>query len=130
MTHETIRTKDVRNFLLIWGMIFTVIGFYPLTKGSQLHLWAVGVAAFFVLAAFIRPMLFTRFYTLWIKVGEFIGGIISKLVLFTLFYGLFTPAALALRVMGKDLLGKKLDKNSTTYWIKREKQPGSLKNQF
>ena len=130
MTKHSVQKKDLRNFSLIWAFIFTVVGLLPLLHGDSARIWSLGTALAFAVVAFSFPFLLSGFYRVWIAFGEFIGGIVSKVILIVLFYGLFTPVALFLRVMGKDLLGKKLDKTSTTYWIKREKQPGSLKNQF
>jgi len=51
-------------------------------------------------------------------------------MLAVLFYLFFTPVAFILRLFGKDLLNKKLDKNKESYWTNRETQPESMKNQF
>ena len=69
-------------------------------------------------------------YRTWVRSGEFVGAILSKVIMFLLYFGLFTPMALIMRILGKDLLNKKLDKNTDTYWIIRETQPESMKNQF
>ena len=77
-----------------------------------------------------KPALLQSFYVLWTKVGEFIGGIISKIMLAILFYFIFTPVAVILRLLKKDLLHKRIDKTVSSYWIEREQQPESMKNQF
>jgi hypothetical protein len=40
------------------------------------------------------------------------------------------PTGLIMRVLGKDLLKKKFDRDANSYWIKREQPIGSMKNQF
>ena len=40
------------------------------------------------------------------------------------------PTGLIMRLFGKDLLNRKLDKNAKSYWIERTEQMGSMKNQF
>lgn len=128
MKHSQI--KDLKTFALIWSLIFLLIGIYPLWTDNPIRLWAVVIMLLFLLVAFVNPYLLNSFYKMWIKLGEFIGGIISKIIMIILFYGMFTPIAFILKLLNKDLLKKKLDKTSSTYWIKRETQPGSLKNQF
>lgn len=54
----------------------------------------------------------------------------SKIIMFMLFYFMFTPIAFVLKIFKVDLLNKKLYKNTKSYWIDRETQPGSLKNQY
>lgn len=124
------KKNDLKNFALIWSLIFLTISLIPLFNGNEIRVWALSAAFVFGGIAFTKPSFLSTFYNVWIKIGEFMGNIISKVIIVILFYGIFTPIALILKLLGKDLLGKKLDQKSTSYWIKRESQPGSLKNQF
>lgn len=125
-----VKKHDLKIFALIWACIFMVIGLLPLINSGDTRIWSIAVSLLFAIVAFVKPELLIKFYTIWTKVGEFIGGIISKIVLFILFYGLFAPVAIFLRLIGKDLLNKKIDKSQESYWIEREMQPQSMKNQF
>lgn len=71
-----------------------------------------------------------NFYKVFIKFGNLIGGIISKIIMFVLYFGLFTPVSIFLKIIAKDLLNKKVDKSKKSYWIERESQPQSMKQQF
>ena len=44
----------------------------------------------------------------------------SRLILFILFYIVITPIGFILRMAGKDFLNLRTDKNSDSYWEKRE----------
>ena len=46
------------------------------------------------------------------------------------FFIVITPIGLIMRLIGKDLLNKKIDKSLTSYWNKREQMIGTMKNQF
>lgn len=122
--------KDLRNFALIWSIIFILIALVPLFKGHDLRIWSLIVAVFFTLIGFIKPEILSSFYKIWMRIGEFIGGIISKIMLFILYFFIFTPIAFVLRLIGKDMLNKKIDKSQKSYWNIREIQPESMKNQF
>ena len=82
----------------------------------------------------IPPMksekLTTKIYNSWIKFGDAIGRVTSKIILFILFFLLFTPIALFFRVIGKDLLDKKIRRDKKSYWIERKEQPTSMRYQF
>ena len=132
MNHSTSQPtpKDLRTFSLIWSFIFLVITVFPLASEGYVRLWSVGCFAFFLGVAYIRPTILTWFYRVWLKFGMIIGGIISKIILVVLYYGVFTPFGLVFRVLGKDPLNRRLDPKSTSYWTLRENQPGSLRNQF
>ena len=122
--------KDLVTFELIWAFIFMVISLYPLFFSESIRLWSLITSIAFIIIALVRPLLLTGFYKIWVKFGEIIGGVISKLILLILFYAVFTPVALVLRLLGKDLLHKRLDNKASTYWEERKEQPGSLRNQF
>ena len=47
-----------------------------------------------------------------------IGVAVSYLLLAGLYFGLFTPLALVFRLIGRDALRRKLDRNATSYWTK------------
>ena len=46
------------------------------------------------------------------------------------FFIVVTPVGLIIRFLGKDLLRTNKIKSAPTYWIKREKQHGTMKKQF
>lgn len=124
------KTKELRNFAFIWMGIFLFIGLSPLFKGSDIRLWGLFVSIVFGAMGILKPNVLAGFYTIWTQIGAFIGGIVSKIILAILFFGFFTPAAFVLRVFKKDLLHKNIDKTVPSYWIVREEQPESMKNQF
>jgi uncharacterized protein involved in cysteine biosynthesis len=124
------KKNDLRNFTFIWSGIFILIGLIPLFKSGSPRIWAIILSALFLLTGTIKPMLLEPFYQVWLKIGDVIGGILSKVMLSILFYFVFTPVATILRLAGKDMLNKKIDRTASSYWIVREKQPESMKYQF
>ncbi len=125
-----VKKHDLKVFAFIWAGIFMAAGVLPLLKGGEIRIWAVAVSLLFVAVSIIKPELLTRFYQLWTKFGGFMGGVISKVIMFILYFGLFTPVSFVLKLLGKDLLDKKIDKSQKSYWIERETQPQSMKHQF
>lgn len=128
--YEIPKPRELRSFGVIWSIFFIIIALYPLFRGQHIRYWPVPLSVLSLVIGFIVPNLLTKFYIIWLKFGNIIGNIISKIILFFIFYLLITPIGMILKISGKDLLNKKTDKNQPTYWIKRETQPTSLKNQF
>ncbi len=127
---QQVKQRDIRIFGYIWAAIFLFTAFYPLIKGSDIRLWAaITGTAFLIIGTFFPPVL-KYFYIAWVKFGELTGNIISKIALFFIFFLLITPMGIIMRLAGKDFLNKEFDKNAATYWINRESQPASMKNQF
>ena len=124
------RKKELRNFALIWCGIFLIISIAPLLQGKSIREWAIPFAIFFLIIAFTKPAILQPFYTIWTKIGDIIGSIVSKIMLTVLFYAVFTPVAVILRLIGKDPLNKKLDKNADSYWHERNSYAASMEHQF
>jgi len=127
---KKIKRSDLKTFALIWASIFLVVGLWPLLNSEDVRVWSIVIALVFAIVAFTKPLILSGFYKKWVWFGEIIGGVISKVIMMILFYGMFTPIAFVLKLLGKDLLNKKIDKNASTHWVTRETQPGSLKNQY
>jgi hypothetical protein len=122
--------KDLKNFSYIWVAIFFVLGIYPLFNSNEINLIFISSSIIIYILSLINIKIFKSFYDIWMKIGEILGKISSSIILFIIFFILFTPISFILKLLSKDLLKKKIDKNSTTYWIKRDDQPQSMKNQF
>jgi len=122
----------LRTFGLIWSFIFFVIAVYPIIKGGSLRDWAFCVSLGFLGVSLIYPRLYkiSYFYQSWIKFGDFIGKINSKIIILVLFYLVFLPIGILLKICRKDLLGKKINQSAKSYFIDREKQPEAMENQF
>ena len=65
----------------------------------------------------------------WIKLGEILGKIIAPIVMGLIYFLIITPIGLLMRLVGKDVLNLKFNKNET-YWIKRAKNINTMKRQF
>lgn len=76
---------------------------------------------------FLNKFVVFRFMS---KVSRFVSNLINKLFMAIIFYCVFTPVSMILKLLGKDLLNKKIDKNVNSYWVERKIQPTSLKHQF
>ena len=50
-----------------------------------------------------------------------IGFVISHVLIAVVYYLVLTPIGLALRLTGRDVLGKKLDKQAPSYWHHRDR---------
>lgn len=120
--------KDLIIFALIWSAVFIVIALYPLKSSEDIRLWALELALFFPLISFV-PKVFVTVYKLWVFLGSFVGKINTFIILNFLFYIIITPLGIVMRLLNKDLLHKKINKDQESYWNEHEKS-GSMKQQF
>lgn len=84
-------------------------------------------AALVLVTALTRPQLLHGANLVWAKVGQVLHGVVNPILMTVLFFGVFTPMAVLLRVCGKDLLS--LRTKSESYWVNRT-SAGPLTDQF
>lgn len=119
-----------RNFGLIFALVFTIIGIYPLLAGGAMRTWALIAATVFLILSLLAPRLLEVPNRLWHKFGLLLGAIVAPIAMGLVYYSTVVPLGLLLRFLGRDLLRQKLDSDDQTYWIEREEPAGSMKNQF
>jgi Saxitoxin biosynthesis operon protein SxtJ len=119
-----------RNFGITIAFILALSGIWPyLRHGEGLRVSLLILACLLLLIAFIKPRLLHCPNLYWHKFGLLLGRITTPVIMTLLYCSVILPAGLMMRFLGKDSLKLKPQKNSVTYWIKREPL-GSLRNQF
>lgn len=125
-----IKKGSERNFGLTFAIIFLVIGLYPMLEGEFPRIWALFFALSFVVLAFLTPKVLSTPNMMWFKLGTSLGAIIAPIIMTVVYLIAVAPVGIIARLMGKDLIKQKLDKNAKSYWIKRNQPVGSMRNQF
>ena len=119
-----------KSFGLLFFVFFLILALWPLKNGNNLNLFFITISGIFLILALINSKLLFPLNKLWIKFGEILGMIIAPIVMALVYFVILTPVSLAVRILGKDLLGLKFLKEKESYWIKRKKNLGSMKKQF
>ena len=124
--------KELRQFGLLVGAIFTVIGLWPLVfRGEPLRLWALGLGGLLIACGGMLPHVLRPIHTGWMWVGHILGWINTRILLGIVFYVLVTPIGLVFRLMGKDTMRQGFAESSTTYrMIRSPRPPSHMKHQF
>jgi hypothetical protein len=139
MTHEDFHRKEEikqsseRSFGLVVAAFFVFVTFWPLVHDRPVRWWALGIAAVFTVLALLWAPALAPFNVLWAKLGLLLHRIVSPVILGLLFYGTITPVAALMRLLGKDPLKLRRERDATTYWISRSPPgppPETMKNQF
>jgi len=124
----SIKKKDNVIFGITFSVVFLIVALWPMLDGLNLRTWSLITSAAFVMISFTIPNVFTYLNLFWIKLGYFLGKIISPIVMGIVFFTIVTPIGLLLRLFGKDIL--RLKRNNKSYWIKRDYKTQSMKKQF
>jgi hypothetical protein len=123
-------TSSPKSFGIIFSVVFLIVALYPLFSSEKIRLGAGIISAIFLLIAFAAPKVLTVPNKLWFKFGILLGSIIAPIVMAFVYFLTVLPTGLITRLLGKDLLKQKLDKNAKSYWVERSEPMSSMKNQF
>ena len=123
------KNSSDKSFGILFFIIFLIIGLWPLYHSNPIKLWSVIVAVIFLILGLSNSRILSPFNKVWVKFGELLGKIIAPIIMFIVFFVILTPLSLVVRIFKKDLLKVKYSKEKS-YWIKREKNIGSMKKQF
>ena len=118
---------SLRVFGFIWCFIFAIFSFI-----YNYDPILFGLSFCFLFSACLFPRIYVdiRVYQIWIKLGNVIGYVNSRIIIFLLFYFMFVPFGLVLKICGRDALKKTLDKNVKSYFEDRKNDPSSMNKQY
>jgi len=124
--------KELRNFGLAVGGIFVAIGLWPtVLRGEDPRVWALVIGGSLITPALVWPQSLRLVYLGWTTIGHGMAWINTKLLLGMIFYGLFTPIRLLMRLSENDPMRRKFEPEADTYRVVRRPRPGShMRRQF
>lgn len=123
------KKENNKSFGILFFIIFLLIALWPLINSGSIRLWALGIALIFLVLGITNSKILTPVKKSWIKLGEILGKIIAPIVMGFIYFIIITPIGLLMRLVGKDVLNLKFNKNES-YWIKRAKNLNTMKRQF
>lgn len=120
MKFSEIELPSNRKFGLFFTAIFIIAGAHFLKERStNTAVTFFGAATLFLVTTLLKAELLLPLNKLWMRFGLLLGMIVRPIVLGVIFFGLFTPIALGMRLIGRDELRIKL-KSRTSYWKPKE----------
>ncbi len=118
--------RDLRKFSLTVGIAFVVLWavfafVLPMVfdKGKDLPiLWQIGVAL--ALVGTLAPAVVKPLFYAWMTMALALGFVMTRVLLTVFFFLVLTPVALVFRLIGKDPLHRRLDREAESYWIEKQ----------
>jgi hypothetical protein len=110
----------LKGFGLTMGVVFLV--FSGLLFFRQKYTVAgdvLAVSCIFFIVGFVFSFLLKPVYIVWMRFAFILGWINTRIILVILFYLIFTPVGLFMRLFRVDLLERKMKEE--TYWKEKEK---------
>lgn len=114
-------------FVIACGLLLIAVwNFYRGRMNATLGVGLIAVAL--ILMSWLWPAHARRFHIAWMKIGKVLGSVNNSILLSIVFYLLFVPYNLLLRLTGRDTLNRR-KAGRKSYWIPRETTRQS-KDQF
>ena len=126
---DDVKISSNRSFGIVFFVVFLIIAIYPLSHNGDVRLWSVIISVIFLVLGLLNSKILTPLNKLWFKLGIFLGKIVSPIIMGIIFFLVVTPTGLIIRLLGKDVLNLKYNKNQS-YWIEKKGPKSKMKNQI
>jgi len=117
--------RDLRKFGLMVGGVFAILGVIMLLRHKPHWVYFVWPGGILLVLGAVWPRALKYIYIAWMSVAFVLGFIMAHVILTLFFYLIITPIGLLARLVGKDFLSLKLDRQAPSYWLPRENKPKS-----
>lgn len=111
-----------RSFGWTFTAVFALIALFA-------YPWLVGVAALIALVTVTRAHWLEPFNRAWMRLGALLHHVVSPLILGAIYFAVFTPVAIVMRLAGRDALARRWDAAAPSYWVPRA-PPGPRDDSF
>ena len=125
--------SDYRKLGISLGILLLLIAGYCWYRTFASTVYFALAGALLMLIGIVMPKLLKPLYNGWMALALVIGYIMSRILLTLIFFLVFTPVGLLLRLLKKDPLDRQSDPSADSYWIKREEResnPTDAERQF
>jgi hypothetical protein len=122
-----------RSFGWTFTTVFVLAGLYGLWRGGPALAALLGLALVTAVVTLTRDRWLEPLNRAWMMFGALLGRLVNPIVLGVIFYGLFTPIGVVMRLAGRDAMCRKFDATAASYWVRRDPPgppEGSFRNMF
>lgn len=105
-------------FLLLWLVLWGPLPYFFGKGGSFPFL--LGLGGVLVVLGTVAPKVLKPVFIAWMSLAVVLGFFMTRVVLTIFFFLVLTPVGLFFRLIGRDALNRKLDRQAKTYWIEKE----------
>jgi len=133
MKFQDIKLPSNKKFGTFFGFVFLILAsYFHLFTESILDIYFVIISGFFFLITYTFPIILKPLNILWMYIGFILSLIVSPIVLGIIYFLMFTPYAIFMKIFGRDYL-RITNRKFSSFWRKRDPSgpgPDSFKEQF
>lgn len=132
---DDVKTPSERSFGITFAAVFALLAAFSYWHRGASTTFAVTIAVsiVFAVATLIAPRILRPLNLIWLKFGLLLHKIVNPVIMGILFFGIFTPMGVVMRIFGVDFLRTKKKQAAMGYWIAKGDDAipdSSMKNQF
>lgn len=120
MTHGSATKSELRKFGITVGIALLVLAGVLYLKHHAIYVWFATVGAALLVLGLAVPIILKPVYRVWMAFAFALGWFNTRLILGIIFYLIFTPVGLIMRLFGRDALRLRLQRDAESYWLYRE----------
>ena len=109
--------KTNRAFGLLFTLIFIAIFFF--LNNSFFKFFFLSISIFSLIISLFFVNLLSKPKQYWIKFGNFLGKIISPILISLIYFIVVFPTNIVLKIFRKDILDAKINYKQKSYWVKK-----------
>lgn len=121
--------RQARKTALSLGAVLVALAIWSISRHHPIRAEGLGsVGAVLLLLGTFVPQRTIAFHNTWMRFAAALGYVNGRVLLAILFYGIFTPLGLMLKLTAWDPLNRRR-KKSASYWVPRVR-PRQSREQF
>ena len=112
--------KELRQFTIVVGIVLGLLGgLFFLRERNYYHYFFI-LSFVFLFLGLVAPILLKPIQKIWMSLAILIGWFLTRVILIILFFLVVTPIGILAKIFRKQFLDIKFDRNTDSYWIRRE----------
>mgnify|MGYP001226334806 CR=1 FL=1 len=124
------KSSSIKSFGIVFFFVFIIIGLYPLLNDHGVRVWSIIVSFIFLFLGIVNSPILKPLNLIWFKFGLFLGKFIAPIVMGIVYFIVVFPTFLLLKLIKKNYLNIRYEKNKTSYWINIRDKSTTMRDQF
>lgn len=130
---KTKELKEFRKFGITIGIFLLIIGSIFWLKSIESYNYLLTIGGCILGFGLLIPIILRPIFIIWMSFAAVMGFVMTRVILSLIFYLIFSPVSITLKIIGKELLQEKIDPGLKSYWIIRDKKvydPANSEKQY
>ena len=109
--------REWRKFGIALAVLLFIISAVQYFKQIELYSYFLAASVLFLLSALALPILIKPVFIVFSYIGFGMGWVMTRIILFILFYLFITPISILARKFGNRFLDLRFDRSKESYWL-------------